>query len=265
MNSKNNRNKQSANQPIFLQCTRNAHRKPTIHTMSAAGTTSGTSVTSVTSATVTTLVSIGVFIAIITIIRVIYYVIHPPRSRGQECMCDSGLRCIETSSGAKYCIRETMPDGTPRTKEKMAQVAAQLDEISTACSSLVSHLSKNKPDDMRTIRLIDKWDPTSICETGIGSTLTAYNESKGRTMAFCTSQTSDSDDSVNSHTLIFVALHELAHSATVSDQHTDEYWSNFAFLLEEAKAAGIHHPVDYSSSPAQYCGAPIQSNPVFSR
>ena len=64
-------------------------------------------------------------------------------------------------------------------------------------------------------------------------------------------------------TLTFVAIHELSHVMTKSVGHKAEFWQNFKFLLENAKEAKIHQPVDYKSEPAEYCGMTITDNPYY--
>ena len=62
---------------------------------------------------------------------------------------------------------------------------------------------------------------------------------------------------------MFVALHELSHIASKSIGHTDEFWNNFKFLIEEASSINIYDPVDYKKDPKQYCGMTITDNPYF--
>jgi predicted metal-dependent hydrolase len=65
------------------------------------------------------------------------------------------------------------------------------------------------------------------------------------------------------HTLTFVALHELSHIMTLSIGHKLEFWENFKFVLECAKEAGIHDPLNYKKDPRQYCGMSITDNPFY--
>ncbi len=57
-----------------------------------------------------------------------------------------------------------------------------------------------------------------------------------------------------------MAIHELAHLATVEVGHTEKFWKNFKWLLQIAEKNGIYNYVDYSSSPQPYCGIVISSN-----
>jgi hypothetical protein len=50
---------------------------------------------------------------------------------------------------------------------------------------------------------------------------------------------------------------------TTSVGHEPDFWENFKFLLEEAKLAGIHEPIDYNEKPVEYCGMSIHDNPYY--
>ena len=62
---------------------------------------------------------------------------------------------------------------------------------------------------------------------------------------------------------MFVIIHELAHVASESIGHTDEFWKNFKFLLIEAEKIGIYKPIDYKTNPKNYCGMEITDNPYY--
>lgn len=54
------------------------------------------------------------------------------------------------------------------------------------------------------------------------------------------------------NTIMYVALHELAHVITVSKDHTQEFENNFAKLLNEGKKLGFYDPS--RPMPESYCG-----------
>ena len=64
-------------------------------------------------------------------------------------------------------------------------------------------------------------------------------------LAFCLNTTKKGHEAIDINTLTFVALHELAHVATVEVGHTENFWRNFKFLLHEAEEIGIYNVVDY--------------------
>ena len=62
---------------------------------------------------------------------------------------------------------------------------------------------------------------------------------------------------------MFVATHELAHVATKSIGHTEEFWNNFKFLLKEADKINVYKPEDYKKNSRRYCGTDIVDNPYY--
>ena len=102
-----------------------------------------------------------------------------------------------------------------------------------------------------------------IKETLPTSSYTAYSENKGEKLAFCTNTTKNGDKLIDENTLTFVAIHELGHLMTKSIGHTEEFWKNFKFLLQNAKKIGIYNPVDYKTKPIGYCGMTISDNPLY--
>jgi hypothetical protein len=56
----------------------------------------------------------------------------------------------------------------------------------------------------------------------------------------------------NSNTIMYVALHELAHIISKTQGHNDEFNNNFAMLLKQAETRGIYNP--RIPIPTTYCG-----------
>ena len=65
------------------------------------------------------------------------------------------------------------------------------------------------------------------------------------------------------NTLIFVTLHEIAHTAIEDIDHPPKFWSTFRFILEEAELSGIYQSPDFAHAPVQYCGIYVDYNPRF--
>lgn len=165
------------------------------------------------------------------------------------------LKCIVSDiDGNKYCVRE---------RDKLELVADLLAKITNNMKALVLHMKKTYPDRNNVKRLVKNFNPKKIYETLPTSSYTAYSENKGEKLAFCTTTTKGGNKLIDENTLTFVAIHELSHLATKSVGHTDEFWSNFKFLLKEAKKEGIYNPVDYKKNPQPYCGMTISDNPYF--
>jgi hypothetical protein len=170
---------------------------------------------------------------------------------------DFQLKCIVSGvDGNKYCVRD-------RTK---LQESVDLLAIATdSCRKLVMYVKEKYPDQENVQRLHDGFNPQRIMETLPNSVHTAYSENKGEKIAFCLNKkkNEEMDDLIDQHTLTFVAIHELSHVMTKSIGHKSEFWENFKFLLENAKEAGIHEPVDYSKKPKEYCSMNISESPYF--
>ena len=165
------------------------------------------------------------------------------------------LKCIIASKdGNRYCVRE---------REKLELAANLLAEVTAKCKELVEHMKQTHPSDPRVIKLVEGFNPKSISETLPTSELTAYSENKGEKIAFCLNTTKDGNKLIDLNTLTFVALHELSHIMTTSIGHKQEFWQNFKFVLENAKAANIYQPIDYKKAPKEYCGMKINDNPYY--
>ena len=169
------------------------------------------------------------------------------------------LKCIvSTVDGNKYCVRD---------RERIAEAADLLARTAQRCADLVQLLVDKYPEEANVQRLQTRFDREKIVETLPTSEHTAYSENKGEKIAFCLNEETDQDSSplIDENTLMFVALHELAHVASESIGHKAEFWDNFKFLLENAKAAGLYVPVDYKAQPQKYCGMKITDNPYYDR
>ena len=165
------------------------------------------------------------------------------------------LKCIIASKdGNRYCVRE---------REKLELAANLLAEVTAKCKELVKYMKQKHASDPRVIKLVEGFNPKSISETLPTSELTAYSENKGEKIAFCLNTTKDGNKLIDLNTLTFVALHELSHIMTTSIGHKQEFWQNFKFVLENAKAANIYQPVDYKKAPKEYCGMKINDNPYY--
>ena len=166
------------------------------------------------------------------------------------------LRCIISDvNGNKYCVRD-------RTKLKLA--ADKLANVNIKLNSLVKHLGEKYPNKENVKRLIKGYNPRKIYETLPTSEYTAYSENKGEKLAFCLDTEKNSQGRIiDDNTLMYVALHEMSHISSKSIGHTDEFWSNFKFIITEAKKINIYNPIDYKNKPARYCGMNITDNPYY--
>ena len=166
------------------------------------------------------------------------------------------LKCIISDvDGKKYCVRE---------RRKLELAADKLAKTVDGMQKLVDHCAKSFPDRENVKRLKQGFNPKKIQETLPTSEYTAYSENKGEKIAFCLDKNKNGKGGlIDLNTLMFVAIHELAHVASESIGHTDEFWRNFKFLLQEAEKINIYVPEDYKKEPKEYCGMDITDNPYF--
>ena len=167
------------------------------------------------------------------------------------------LKCvIADANGKRYCVRD---------RSRVDEAANLLAKTGDTLQTIVDSSYEKYPGRSNCIRLKRNFNPKAIEETLPTSELTAYSENKGERLAFCLSKRSKtSEQLIDGNTLLFVAIHELAHIATVSVGHTEEFWDNFRFLLHHAESIGVYSPIDYSADPRSYCGMQITDNPYYS-
>ena len=165
------------------------------------------------------------------------------------------LKCIISDvDGNTYCVRE---------RAKLELAADLLANTTQKLKQLVSYLGEKYPNMDNCKRLVENFNPTKVKEILPTSEYTAYSENKGEKLAFCTTTTKEGDKLIDPNTLMFVALHEISHIATKSVGHTQEFWENFKFILENAVKTNIYKPVDYKKKPKTYCGMEITDNPIY--
>tara|TARA_Y100000992_G_scaffold302453_1_gene276702 strand:- start:1192 stop:1788 length:597 start_codon:yes stop_codon:yes gene_type:complete len=166
------------------------------------------------------------------------------------------LKCIiSNKDNNTYCVRE---------RGKINEAADLLAETTVNMKKLVDHVKKKYPDRENVKRLVSKFNPSKIKETLPTSEYTAYSENKGEKLAFCLNENKKNNENlIDKNTLMFVALHEMAHIASKSVGHNDEFWYNFKFFIEESESIQIYKPIDYKKENKNYCGMMITDNPYY--
>mgnify|MGYP001440010838 CR=1 FL=1 len=165
------------------------------------------------------------------------------------------LTCVVSDvDGEKYCVRDD---------KKVKESADLLAKVTNKCKKLVQHLkTKYNDSDERVNLLVKNFKANKVYEILPTSKFTAYSENKGEKLAFCLNTTKKGHEPIDLNTLTFVAIHELAHIATVSRGHTEEFWDNFRYLLKHAIKIGIYKEVDFEKKPVDYCGTKITNSPL---
>ena len=111
-------------------------------------------------------------------------------------------------------------------------------------------------------RLKKNYNGDVIAESPKNSGSTSYSINKGEKIYLCIRQRNQQDELVDLNTITFVALHELAHLMTKSVGHTEEFWNNFKFILQEAINDGLYQYQDFRKNPVKYCGTLIADTPL---
>jgi hypothetical protein len=135
--------------------------------------------------------------------------------------------------------------------------------IKLKLDTLIVHLEKNFPNDVRTKRILEKFDTSNLIENDSNNKFTSYTQNKGEKMYFCLRTRNKTAQLHSLNLMVFVAIHELAHVCSVSVGHSDpEFWDNFAFLLKEAVSIKVWKYKDFQKYPTKYCGMTITNSVI---
>ncbi len=126
-------------------------------------------------------------------------------------------------------------------------------------------LGISKPQRDYVSHLLDNYNFEAIVENDPAvSDNTSLTIGKGKVLYLCLRDKRDPMRIIDDHTLFFVLLHEISHIANFAHTgHGEEFWRVFKFILAEAKAAGVHDPVDYKKSPIVFCGLTVDYSPYY--
>ena len=153
--------------------------------------------------------------------------------------------------GRQYLVRK-LPDS-----QKAADTLAT---INRELQHLVNHLVAKYPDKPQVKQLFENYNPNNVSEGSVHSGYTSYSVNKGERIILCIRQKDAEEAFVEKNVIMYVAIHELAHLATESVGHGQDFWDNFKFILEEAVDIGVYKKVDFAANPAPYCGIKITSS-----
>ena len=161
----------------------------------------------------------------------------------------------ETSNvdGKTYLVRN-LPD-----KQKAADLIATTKQ---KLVKLVDYLEEKYPNDPRVERMVINFKPDKIMESTPDSKYTSYSVNKGEKVVLCLRSRNSKEELVEDNVLMFVALHEMGHICTKSIGHTDEFWNNFKWLLQNSIDIKIYTKQDFRKNPQEYCGTTITDSPL---
>jgi len=143
-----------------------------------------------------------------------------------------------------------------------AQEAADaLALINQRCTTLVRSLSSTGEFVENNNLLQARYNPGSITENILNQEA-AFTINKGEQISFCLRTVDNQGHIYDINTLMYVAIHELAHIGSKSVGHTPEFIRYFTYLVKQSMNRGLYIYVDYSKKPVNYCGVLIDENIV---
>ena len=160
---------------------------------------------------------------------------------------------VSDVDGKSYLVRN-MPD-----KKQAANLIAKTKQ---KLIKLADYLENKYPNDPRTERIIVNFRPDKIMESTPDSKYTSYSVNKGEKVVLCLRSRNSKEELVEDNVLMFVALHEMGHICTKSIGHTDEFWTNFKWLLQKSIEIKIYKKQDFRKDPQEYCGTTITDSPL---
>lgn len=158
------------------------------------------------------------------------------------------IEYIKADDNREYLVRNL---------DDKQQAANLLASITKDLQELVRHMMAKYPNSKDVQQLYSNFNPDSISEGSVDSGYTSYSVNKGEKIILCIRQKDKSF--VDKNTIMYVAIHELGHLMTSEIGHTDAFWKNFKFLLDEAVIIKIYKPDNYNLDPKDYCGIKINN------
>ena len=149
-----------------------------------------------------------------------------------------------------------------RNREDKLEAANLLATVRKNLDSIVEYLKNNNSSDPKVQRLVRKYKPEKISESMPNTNYTSYSVNKGEKIVFCIRSKKLEQKLVSVNTIMFVAIHELAHVMTKSIGHTQEFWDNMRFLLKKGIRLKLYKKHDYKKKPIPYCGTEITDSPL---
>jgi len=144
-------------------------------------------------------------------------------------------------------------------KEDAQEAADLIAQIRQKLVLLIQHLIKTYASDDRIERFKQNFNPDKIKEGIDNPNYTSYSINKGEQIVLCLRT---NNKLMDLNTMMFVVLHEMAHICTISIGHTQEFWDNFKWILEESINIGIYKKQDFKLNNVEYCGMTITDSPI---
>ena len=151
---------------------------------------------------------------------------------------------VKASDGRTFLVRDT------HHKQETAETLARLN---TMVVQFIDKLVATADADHKVmaLRLSERYNPNALVESRVEKHLTSFTVNKGEEVSLCLRTRDDKEELHDFNTIIYAHLHELAHVASISEGHTNEFFSNFRYLLRKSAEWGMFKHV---KGPMNYCG-----------
>jgi WLM domain len=157
-------------------------------------------------------------------------------------------------NGKNYEVRKI---GDNINKQTAANYLALLNE---KVDKVVDYMHKySLPDRETSRRLYHRWLKCELKETNSHDTSAAFTLNKSKEIRICIRN--KDGDFEDPNTSMFVLLHELAHVASITYGHDEEFKNNFTYITHLASGLGLYKPEDFHNNPKTYCGVNINTTP----
>lgn len=168
----------------------------------------------------------------------------------------SNLVEVRSSTNGKTYSVQNLPD-KDEAANKMADLHDRLEKLIIFYKDDPSAMG-----DPRVRVMIERFNPQNMVENSLDDDSTSYSENKGEKIVVCLRDKTQGYPFVDSNTVAFVVLHEMAHLMTTTIGHTPEFWANFRRILQDSIKCGIYQEVNYAKNPTPYCGMTISDSPL---
>jgi hypothetical protein len=179
-----------------------------------------------------------------------------------------GALALSTTRGPKNVVQvRSSRDGNLYNVQNLPdkqEAANKLAEIREHLEKLINHYKEDPASisDPRIKVMVERFHPENIYENDVEENSTSYSENKGEKIVVCIRDKRTGFPFVDTNTVMFVILHEMAHLMTTTVGHTPEFWANFRILLQDGSKIGIYTPENYAHTPKLYCGMTITDTPL---
>ena len=173
------------------------------------------------------------------------------------------------TQGPRNTLRMSGPDGQHYEMQNLPNKEKAVEIMAAIRANLVKlheyyKTTPNVAQEPPVARFVARFSSDVFVENDMASPDTSYSENKGQKIVVCLRDKTRAPEYplIDQNTIMFVMLHEMAHLMTETIGHTQEFWSNFKRILQDAIQLGIYHPVNYAQRPTPYCGMTITDSPL---